>query len=127
VRFGTRFRALGFELPEEEAEEKVEEPGSLFGSVTSLLGAWTKAVTPDPEKRLKPKDQVKLADLRADWLKKQEDLAEKWRRTGEECEEVTLAPRKTDVTVTHFGLAWAPCWEVAGPGGLVDLRPAYRP
>ena len=49
-----------------------------------------------------------------------------WKNAGEDSDEVTLTPRKTDVTVTHFGLAWAPCWEVAGPGGLVDIKPAYR-
>lgn len=121
VRFASLFKALGFDLPEEAAAKQESS-----GMIESLFGAWSKMTTPDPEKHLKPKDQVKLANLRADWEKKKVDLAERWRQAGEECEEVTLAPRKTDVTVVQFALAWAPCWEVFGSGGLVDLKPAYR-
>ena len=41
------------------------------------------------------------------------EIIEKWKRIGEEATAIQVKPRKADVRVTHFGLAWAP-WQAAG-------------
>ena len=35
-------------------------------------------------------------------------------------------PRRADVQITHFGLAWAPHWQVPSATGQASLVPAYR-
>jgi hypothetical protein len=51
----------------------------------------------------------------------------KWKQIGEEFAEIQLTPRRADVRVTQFGLAWAPFWTVAAADGRTRLVPAYRP
>ena len=42
------------------------------------------------------------------WKGRVAALYEKWRQVGEDHSELLLTPRKVDVQVTTFGLAWAP-------------------
>ena len=37
-----------------------------------------------------------------------------------------LTPRKVDVQVTAFGVAWAPFWQMQAQPGRLDWVPAYR-
>jgi hypothetical protein len=55
----------------------------------------------------------RIARMEGDLRAKKDELTEKFRLRGDEAEEVQMKPRKADVRVTHFGLAWAPFW-VAG-------------
>ena len=41
------------------------------------------------------------------------EIEVKWKRVGEEATAIQVKPRKADVHVTHFGLAWAPFWRTA--------------
>jgi hypothetical protein len=59
------------------------------------------------------KEQIKLTTLQSDWQK----IGDKWRRIGNEYEGLPLKPRKSDTDLTHFGLAWVPCWQVLGASG----------
>jgi hypothetical protein len=52
----------------------------------------------------------RIARLQADYQAKQDEIAELYRRIGELAVEVQIKPRKIDIRVTHFGLAWAPFW-----------------
>jgi hypothetical protein len=52
----------------------------------------------------------RVARLEADYQAKQDEIAELYRRISEEATEVQIKPRKVDIRVTHFGLAWAPFW-----------------
>lgn len=56
----------------------------------------------------------RIARLKADYQAKGDEIRERFRRLGGEANEVQVRPRKTDVRVTHFGLAWAPFWRQAG-------------
>jgi hypothetical protein len=49
--------------------------------------------------------------LEADLESKQAELTEKYKTTAAEVTPVQLKPRKADVRVTHFGIAWAPFWQ----------------
>ncbi|MFO0926061.1 MAG: DUF87 domain-containing protein [Gemmataceae bacterium] len=52
----------------------------------------------------------RIARLQAEYQAKQDEITERYRRLGEAADEFQVKPRKTDVRVTHFGLAWAPFW-----------------
>jgi hypothetical protein len=56
----------------------------------------------------------RIAKLQADYQAKQDEIVERCKRLGEEATPVQLKPRKVDIRVTHFGLAWAPFWRAAG-------------
>ena len=68
-----------------------------------------------------------FADLRTrmDAMAEQAEIIARWKQTGEEYTENTLAPRRQDVQITQFGLAWAPFWE-SDAGGRVERAPAYH-
>src|SRR5207245_6613636 len=68
-------------------------------------------------------DKDKLNKLREEWFTKQRDILEKWQKIGEEHTDIPLTPRRQDVIVTDFGVAWVPYWQVPGRG---DLVAAYR-
>ena len=52
----------------------------------------------------------RIARLEADFQAKCDEIGERYRRLGEKADELQIKPRKTDIRVTHFGLAWAPFW-----------------
>jgi hypothetical protein len=56
----------------------------------------------------------RIARLEADFQAKCDEIGERYRRLGEKADELQIKPRKTDIRVTHFGLAWAPFWRAAG-------------
>jgi hypothetical protein len=118
-RYEPKFKALGAVLPEEPAESK--QTGSWLPDLGWGLFAMAWA-SPRPATRLAAREQAKLRDLEEEWRKKWLELTEKWKRIGDEYTELQLTPRKTDVQITHFGLAWVPYWSLPG----LDLRPAYH-
>ena len=50
----------------------------------------------------------KVERLQAEWFARQAGIYEKWRQVGEDHTKLLLTPRKVDVQVTAFGLAWVP-------------------
>lgn len=50
--------------------------------------------------------------LNAAWQAAVQLLADKWQKKATEIKEVWLAPKKSDVHVSHFGIAWTPYWTV---------------
>ena len=68
----------------------------------------------------------KVERLEAEWFARQAAIHEKWRQVGEAYEDVPLTPRRQDVQVTAFGLAWAPFWELQAQPGRVEWVAAYR-
>lgn len=65
----------------------------------------------------------RLARLQAEYQAKQDEITEHYRRLGEVADELQIKPRKTDVRVTHFGLAWAPFWHSqSGRAGVVSSQ-----
>ncbi len=83
-------------LPPDDAEAK---SGSSWLSMLGLQPAesLSKAETRRQEKRRKLED---------DYRGQRAAIVEKWRAVGEAQEEVVLKPKKADLRVTHFGLAW---------------------
>jgi hypothetical protein len=55
----------------------------------------------------------RVARLEADLQAKKDEITELYRRIADEAVELMVKPRKIDIRVTHFGLAWAPFWRAA--------------
>ena len=98
AKFTPRFQALDMDVP--------NDPRGADQSGNSLLGWLFSAVRPFTKDE-EPKDP-KQRKLTADYRAKQAEIHEKWKRVGEEYTPIQVKPRKVDVRVTHFGLAWLP-------------------
>jgi hypothetical protein len=94
-------------------------PFRLFG----LVGSSEKPPAKGPEKGTRQEEAARK--LEAEWNAKRAALFEKWKKVGEDYTELPLTPRRADVQVTHFGLAWAPYWQVPAGGGQVQMVPAW--
>jgi hypothetical protein len=120
--FKPRFDKLGVPMPEEAAGRH----GSMLSSVWNLFRPGPTVVTLGPAgKKAKPTAADAVRALQEEWQAKRADVAERWRQAGEVLEEVRLTPRRVDVQVTRFGLAWAPFWQVTAADGAVQVRPAF--
>ncbi len=120
VKYLPKFQALGAPMPIWTGAEKSE--GSVLDLVNPLH--WLR-VAGKANKSAAPKGD-KLAKLESEWLAKQVALHEKWRLVGEEYSDIPLTPRRQDVQVTGFGVAWAPFWQVQTQPGRLDWVPGYR-
>ncbi len=49
------------------------------------------------------------------------DISDKWGRIVSESSEVTIAPKKTDIYVNIFGVAWMPYYQVQAGGETVEM------
>ena len=65
-------------------------------------------------------------NLRVEWHKAKQNLAERWKRVGEQITDLPLPVVKKATKVVRFGLAWAPFWMVTNAAGVSGLVPAYR-
>ncbi len=53
----------------------------------------------------------RVARLEADFEAKKNEIIERCRRLAGIADELQIKPRKSDIRITHFGLAWAPFWK----------------
>jgi hypothetical protein len=99
AKFGPKFETLDAELPDEAGAKK---GGSFWGGLLNFGGS--------PAKKAKGagKQEEKLRKLQADYQAKRNEIEEKWKHAADEVAPVEVKPRKADVRVTHFGLAWVP-------------------
>lgn len=112
VKFKPKFEALDSDVPN-LAKAKGKPGASLLDWVG--LGSSKSA---DPKDA---RQEEKLRKLTGDYLARCAEIEEKWKRIGEEATAIQLKPRKADVRLTHFGLAWVPFWVRNGERGA-----AYR-
>jgi hypothetical protein len=80
----------------------------LYSAVAFLLRAAVVLLTKKNAEAPSNRQEEKERKLMADYEAKQGEIAEKWRRVGEEYAPLRIKPRKSDVRVTQFGLAWMP-------------------
>ncbi|HEX5270948.1 MAG TPA: DUF87 domain-containing protein [Gemmataceae bacterium] len=98
-----KFNALNLPMPSLSPEQRGSDGGVLGWVLAPLkLGASAvRAVAGTPPTK-------KQVGLEAEWKGRAAALYEKWRQVGEDHTELLLTPRKVDVQVTAFGLAWVP-------------------
>jgi hypothetical protein len=132
------------ELREDEAElsnRKVEEAGTHLENLTGLFGGrrkssrlsssltkrrMTEQAKAEVEESLDAIDQFK-AQIKELEKRRAEVLAEindRWGRLVNEITEVTIAPKKTDVFVKLFGVAWMPYYIIKSDTDTFEL-PAF--
>lgn len=132
------------ELREDEAElshRKVEEAGTHLENLTGLFGGRRKAsrlsssltkrrmteqAKGEVEESLDAIDQFK-AQIKEAEKRREEVIAEindRWGRVVNEITEVTIAPKKTDVFVKLFGVAWMPHYIIKSDTETFEL-PAF--
>ena len=132
------------ELREDEAElshRKLEEAGTHLENITGLFGGRRKAsrlsssltkrrmteqAKADVEESLDSIDEFKrqLAELQKRREEVVAELNEKWGQIVGNTSEVTVAPKKTDVFVSLFGVAWMPYYIIRTNTGTLEL-PAF--
>ncbi len=104
LKFLPKFNALNLPMTALSAEQRTGSDGGVLSWMLAPLklgASAVKAVTgTQPTK--------KQAQLEAEWKGRIAALYEKWRQIGEDHTELLLTPRKVDVQVRLFGLAWAP-------------------
>jgi hypothetical protein len=54
-----------------------------------------------------------------------EELTAEWAERIDDWEEIEVRPRRADVRINHFALAWVPRWEVAVGDQSLSM-PAFR-
>jgi hypothetical protein len=105
-------------------------------AASSSLGKYRMQTASDLARK---EAEEKVEDLQGDVdelkreLKEQADVtARRWEEAAQALEEVTVTPRRTDVSVDRVSIGWIPCWvfpmEAAPghPGDLVEV-PAMTP
>jgi hypothetical protein len=132
------------ELREDEAElsnRKLEEAGTHIENITGLFGGRRKAsrlsssltkrrmteqAKADVEESVQAIAQYKqqITDLLARREQTIAELNDKWGNVVNENTEVTVNPKKTDIFVDLFGVAWVPFYNVRVGGTVIEL-PAF--
>ena len=132
------------ELREDEAElsnRKWEEAGTHIENVTGLFGGRRKAsrlssslskrrmteqAKADVEESLEAISQFKgqIVELQKRREEVLAELNDKWGSVVNESTEITVNPKKTDIFVDLFGVAWMPYYNVSVGGALIEL-PAF--
>jgi len=118
VKFKPKFEALDASLPADPAPVQQSSGGLigwLFGSSSSKPAASSSA-----------SEEPKVRKLTADYQAKKAEIMERWKRVGEEATPIQVKPRKVDVRVTHFGIAWVPYVRQKDAAGNVQAVPAWR-
>jgi len=131
-KFTTKERDLRSKVPAEALAPPVIVDKTFSLADIPLLGRFFGSKSPPPPAPLSKKTgekvtevKQKLADLQAEWERKQLAIRAKWEEIAGQYTELLLKPRKSDVTVTHFGLAWAPFWQNTYADGTAARVPAY--
>ena len=132
------------ELREDEAElsnRKLEEAGTHIENITGLFGGRRKAsrlsssltkrrmteqAKADVEESIEAIAQFRqqITELQRRREEVIAELNDKWGSVVNETTEITVNPKKTDIFVDIFGVAWMPYYRVSVGGALIEL-PAF--
>ncbi len=129
--FQQKFDALRAKIPPEEVSPPQPEPKAKSFWDFGILSFFRSPPPPpivapqpvDPKVR-KAKDD--LQRLETEWQKRRAQIFSEWKSAVNKYAELLLKPRKSDVVVSHFGLAWAPFWRNTLADGKMEIVPAYR-
>jgi hypothetical protein len=122
----------------QQAQASARPAESVLGMGEALLsyfwswGSRPAAANPAAQQQVRQvqteleRRQAALQQAQAEWSEAVNQLQAKWQAKVEDVKETRLTPRKSDVKVTLFGLAWAPFWHLEGGGAYgMKLLPAY--
>jgi hypothetical protein len=128
AKYQAKFEALGVAMPADQPEPEPAESSFLgWFNPFRLLGLGGSSERPPARGPGKGTRQEEAArKLAAEWNAKQAAVIDKWKQVGEDYAEFQLTPRRADVQITHFGLVWAPYWQVHLGNGQARMVPAYQ-
>jgi hypothetical protein len=132
------------ELREDEAElshRKMEEAGTHFENLTGLFGGRRKAsrLSSSLSKRRMTEQakadveesqdaiedfKTQIADLERERQLIVSEIHDKWGKVVSSASEVTVVPKKSDVLVSLFGVAWMPYYIIRSAGDTIEI-PAF--
>lgn len=129
------------ELHQDQSElgqRKNEELGNLaelgaslvgFGRKKSLTTQLTKRrlteqAKGDVEESIQSLDQYKkdLLALQGQRAQSEKEIGDRWGQSVNAIQEINVTPKKTDIYVNLFGLAWAPYYVVQESANAIELR-----
>jgi hypothetical protein len=73
--------------------------------------------------------EADIEELKADLKAETDAIVERWESTLDDHEEVVITPRRADIEVNLFALAWVPTWYVVYQAGNIEQSatvPAYE-
>jgi hypothetical protein len=132
------------ELREDEAElsnRKIEEAGTHLENITGLFGGRRKSSRLSSSLTKRRMTEQAKSDVEesveaialykqqiVEFSKRREEviaeLNDKWGNSVNESTEITVNPKKTDIFVDLFGVAWMPYYNVSVGGTILEL-PAF--
>ncbi len=133
------------ELEEDKVEHDARKQEELLSGVESVFGLFSgrrsssrissasrrrrmtrqaKADVEESEETI-AKLEEELQELEKEAQEEVEELKEKWAQSIDEMEEIPVRPRRADVRVSLFALAWVPRWEVTVAGQAFSV-PAFE-
>ena len=144
-RIKDRLRREKRELDEDKIEHSARKQEELLSGVESVFGLLTgsrsssrlssasrkRRMTRQARADVKESEEViedleeELEVLQEDAKAELEELDAKWRELMDKVEEVEVRPRRTDVRIDLFALAWLPYWELT-IGEQVLSMPAFK-
>ena len=152
AKYKTQFKALEdkkrreeLELEQDEAEHSARKQEELLSGAETLFGmlggrrssprlssaSRKRRMTSEARADVKESKEViqdleeQIAEIEKAKQKEIDELTERWGEWIDDWQAEEVRPRRTDVQVTLFALAWLPRWEVRA-GGQVLLLPAFE-
>jgi hypothetical protein len=96
-------------------------PRSLSGSVAKRrLAEKTKSEVEDSAATI-TELETQINAFQAERLAALKALDEKWGAAGQDVQDLRLTPKRTDILVDIFGLAWLPYWQIDADGQPVEI------
>jgi hypothetical protein len=133
------------ELEEDKIEYEARKQEEMLSGVESVLGLFTgrksssRLSTASRKRRLTKQAQAdveeseevieeledQIDELEQEARQELEDLKTVWNERIDDLEEIEVRPRRTDVQLNLFALAWLPYWQVTA-GGQTLSAPAFK-
>jgi hypothetical protein len=144
-RIKDRLRREKRELEEDKIEHSARKQEELLSGVESVVGLFTgrrsssrvssasrkRRMTRQAKADVKESEEVieeleeEIETLEEEAKAELEEVDAKWRELIDEVEEIEVRPRRADVRIDLFALAWFPYWEL-GIGEQVLSMPAFK-
>ncbi len=140
-----RLQREELELEEDKAEHSARKQEELLSGIESVASLFSgrrmsrrlssasrkRRMTQQAKADIKESEEVidkleeDIAALEEEAKQELEELAVKWADLIDEVEEIEVRPRRVDVRVNLFALAWVPRWEVRAAGQALTV-PAFE-
>jgi hypothetical protein len=144
-RLEDKLRREEQELEEDKAEHSARKQEELLSGIESVASLFSgrrmsrrlssasrkRRMTQQAKADIEESEEVieeleeDIESLEAEAKQELEELAEKWAALIDEVEEIEVRPRRADVRVNLFALAWVPRWEVRSAGQALTM-PAFE-